>query len=129
MSDCSAAGNSNDQGCINHTTFEGLELEFSVDPGYTYCENTSISCGIVYNDGVYLNSEVFLERSFNFDGTNLRVEIRTYSTSGYFFDDRTFIFEGTYIESSDSFSGAYSHETDGGLWNNMSTGTMTLTRP
>lgn len=128
MSECNAAGNSNDQGCVNHTTFEGLELEFSEDLNYNYCEDTSISCGIVYNDGVYLNSEVFLERSFNFDGVNLRMEIRTYSTSGYFFDDRTFIFEGVYEESTDSFSGNYSHETDGGLWNNLSIGTMTLTR-
>ncbi|GAB5563860.1 MAG: hypothetical protein Wins2KO_09230 [Winogradskyella sp.] len=129
MNNCNAAGNSNDQECINHTTFQGLELEFSEDLGYSYCQNSSISCGIVYNEGVYLNSEVFIERSFNFDGINLYLEIRTYSTSGYFFDDRTFIFNGIYDELTETFSGNYSHETDGGLWNNQSDGLMTLSRP
>jgi len=127
--DCTASGNSNDQACANHATFDGLQLEFVEDLTYNFCESTSASCGIVYNDGVYTNSEVFIERSFNFDGINLFMEIKTYSTSGYFFDTRTFNFTGVYDEANQTFTGTYSHDTDGGLWNNLSSGNMTLTRP
>lgn len=127
--DCAASGTSTDPACANHATFDGLQLEFVEDLTYNFCESTSTSCGIVYNDGVYTNTEVFIERSFNFDGINLFMEIRTYSTSGFFFDTRTFNFNGVYDEVNQTFTGTYSHDTNGGLWNNLSSGNMTLTRP
>ncbi len=125
---CDALPNSVDQECLNHSTFEGLLLEFSEDNSYSFCEDGSLSCGYVFNEGVFTNSESIIERSYNFDGQNLVLKIKTSSSSGFFFDTRVFTFNGIYTEGGDFFSGSYTHETDGGLWNNSSSGGMILTR-
>ncbi len=122
--DCTASPVSNDQLCANHV--QNREYVFMLD------ENRNCGlpqCGEMDFARLRIgNSDRETSNLWEFDGTTLNIELTSRSTSGFFFDTRTFSFTGTISQDGTSFNGTYTMATSGGLWRNSSSGTMSLTR-
>ncbi|MCL6265080.1 choice-of-anchor D domain-containing protein [Flagellimonas myxillae] len=123
---CEPTNTSNDTQCINHQN--ARPYVFIPNPN-GFCQ--TMICGIMDFSNIRNgNSDTVVTNEWTFDGTTVNINIVSRS-NGFFFTDRTFTYTGTYDENTDSFTGPYESEYEGGGtagWKNKATGFLTLRR-
>lgn len=110
--------------CEMHTVLHERDVRL-VSGTSGFCPQ-GLECGGVIYD-FYTGTESILRNKYDFDGTTLNIEIIT-TSSGRYFNGRTFNFTGTINAAGDKFEGTYSMDMPGGIWGAYTEGTMTYTK-
>ncbi len=123
---CEPTPTSNDTQCINH---QNPRPYIFIPLANANCAGEV--CGIMdFNNIRNGNSDTQVINEWSYDDNDNSVTINIRSRSnGFFFTDRTFIFNGTYNEGANTIIGSYESEYIGGGsagWKNKATGTLTL---
>lgn len=123
---CEPTATSNDPSCLNHQNTR--PYVFIPTPNGN-CQE--LLCGIMdFNNIRNGNSDGVVINNWEYDGTNVTIDIRS-NSNGFFFLIRTFTYSGVLGQNTNTIVGQYESEFTGGGtagWKNKAIGTLTLTR-
>ncbi|MEW4924385.1 choice-of-anchor D domain-containing protein [Algibacter sp. 2305UL17-15] len=124
LTTCEPTATSNDTSCLNHQNTR--PYVFIPTPNGS-CQE--LLCGIMdFNNIRNGNSDGEVINKWEYDGTNVTVDIRS-NSNGFFFLTRTFKYSGVLDQNTNTIIGQYESEYTGGGtagWKNKATGTLTL---